>query len=227
MNKPTGDGVSDTMNVFELTSHDSLASYYLAQLRDRVVQKDRMRFRNNVQRLGQIMALEISKHLHYSTHEIQTPIERTQGKSITNWPVIITVLRAGLPYYQGFLDYFDQSDSGFIGAYRKEDENEIAINLEYFAAPSVEGRPVILVDPMLATGNSFVRSFKALKKHGTPSHVFLASLIAAPEGIENIKNSVDMNCSLWTVAIDKKLNDRFYIVPGLGDAGDLSFGNKL
>ena len=215
------------MDVFELSNVDSLASHYLGQLRDRAVQKDRLRFRHNVQRLGQIMALEISRHLPYTTKEIRTPLEATIGKTLRDWPVVITVLRAGLPYYQGFLDYFDQSDSGFIGAYRKEGENEIAINLEYLAAPSIEGRPVILVDPMLATGNSFVRSLNALQKHGRPAHVFLAALIAAPEGIEHIQKHADLNCSLWTVAVDKRLNENFYIVPGLGDAGDLSFGDKL
>jgi uracil phosphoribosyltransferase len=215
------------MDVFELSRVDSVASYYLSQLRDRVVQKDRLRFRQNVHRLGQIMAFEISKHLPYITTAIETPIQSTLGRSLKDWPVIITVLRAGLPYYQGFLDYFDQSDSGFIGAYRKEGEHEIAINLEYLAAPSIEGKPVILVDPMLATGNSFIRSLNALQKHGKPTHVYLAALIAAPEGIENIRNNAGLNCSLWTVAIDKKLNDQFFIVPGLGDAGDLSFGEKL
>lgn len=215
------------MDVFELSRVDSIAFHYLMQLRDRVVQKDRLGFRYNVQRLGQIMAFEISKHLQYASVEIQTPIEDTVSRSLKDWPVIITVLRAGLPYYQGFLDYFDQSDSGFIGAYRKEGEHEIAINLEYLAAPSIEGKSIILVDPMLATGNSFIRSLNALQKHGKPNHVFLASLIAAPEGIENIRNNAGLNCSLWTVAIDKQLNHQFYIVPGLGDAGDLSFGEKL
>lgn len=215
------------MEVFELNKVDSLASHFLSQLRDTKVQQDRLRFRTNVQRLGQIMAYEISKHLRYKATEIQTPIEATTEKVLQDAPVIITVLRAGLPYHQGFLNYFDQSDSGFIGAYRKEGEHEIAVHLEYLAAPSVEGRHVILVDPMLATGNSFLRSLKALQKHGKPAHVFLVALIAAPEGIQNIRNHADDNCSLWTVAIDKKLNDNFYIVPGLGDAGDLSFGDKL
>ncbi|MFM7850781.1 MAG: uracil phosphoribosyltransferase [Flammeovirgaceae bacterium] len=215
------------MKVFELNRVDSLAAYYLSQLRDQVVQKDRLRFRANVQRLGQIMAFEISKHLPYITTKIQTPIQTAQGKSLNDWPVLITVLRAGLPYHQGFLDYFDQSDSGFIGAYRKEGEEKITVNVEYLSAPSVQGRPVILIDPMLATGNSFLHSLNALEKHGMPSHVFLVSLIAAPEGIENLKKNAKNNCSLWTVAVDDGLNDNFYIVPGLGDAGDLSFGYKL
>jgi uracil phosphoribosyltransferase len=215
------------MNVFELIRTDSLASHYLAQLRDRVIQKDRLRFRANMQRLGQIMAFEISKRLPFITTEIQTPIQTALGKSLNSWPVLVTVLRAGLPYYQGFLDYFDQSDSGFIGAYRKEGEAEITVNLEYLAAPSVQGRLVILIDPMLATGNSLLRSLNALEKHGTPSHIFLVSLIAAPEGIENLKKNAKTNCSLWTVAIDAGLDNNFYIVPGLGDAGDSSFGNKL
>jgi uracil phosphoribosyltransferase len=215
------------MEVFVLNNINSIANQFLLELRDTKIQTDRMRFRNNLTRLGEIMAYEISKKLEYKSQSGQTPLQSVQISTINQQPVIITVLRAGLPYFQGFLNYFDRADSGFIGAYRKEGGDEITINLEYLAAPDLDGRPIILVDPMLATGNSFVRSVAALQKHGTPSHIFLASLIASPEGIRNIEQNIPVPFSLWTAAIDEKLNHNFYIVPGLGDAGDLSFGSKL
>ena len=215
------------MNVFVLNHQNSIANQFLLELRDQKIQQDRMRFRNNLMRLGEVMAYEISKKLSYKRKEIQTSLTNISIPTISQSPVIITVLRAGLPYFQGFLNYFDQSDSGFIGAYRKEGGNEIEIQLDYLAAPSLEGREVILVDPMLATGNSFVRSISALMKHGQPSHIFLAAMIASPEGIEIIQKKVTTPSSLWIVSIDEKLDQNFYIVPGLGDAGDLSFGQKL
>lgn len=215
------------MNVFVLNHQNSIANQFLLELRDQKIQQDRMRFRNNLMRLGEVMAYEISKKLSYKRKEIQTSLTNISIPTISQSPVIITVLRAGLPYFQGFLNYFDQSDSGFIGAYRKEGGNEIEIQLDYLAAPSLEGREVILVDPMLATGNSFVRSISALMKLGQPSHIFLAAMIASPEGIEIIQKKVTTPSSLWIVSIDEKLDQNFYIVPGLGDAGDLSFGQKL
>ena len=215
------------MNVFVLNHQNSIANQFLLELRDKKIQQDRMRFRNNLMRLGEVMAYEISKKLSYKRKEIQTSLTNISIPTISQSPVIITVLRAGLPYFQGFLNYFDQSDSGFIGAYRKEGGNEIEIQLDYLAAPSLEGREVILVDPMLATGNSFVRSISALMKLGQPSHIFLAAMIASPEGIEIIQKKVTTPASLWIGSIDEKLDQNFYIVPGLGDAGDLSFGQKL
>ena len=215
------------MNVFVLNHQNSIANQFLLELRDQKIQQDRMRFRKNLMRLGEVMAYEISKKLSYKRKEIQTSLTNISIPTISQSPVIITVLRAGLPYFQGFLNYFDQSDSGFIGAYRKEGGNEIEIQLDYLAAPSLEGREVILVDPMLATGNSFVRSISALMKLGQPSHIFLAAMIASPEGIEIIQKKVTTPSSLWIVSIDEKLDQNFYIVPGLGDAGDLSFGQKL
>lgn len=215
------------MEVFVLNNQNSIANQFLLELRDTQIQQDRMRFRNNLTRLGEIMAYEISKKLEYQNQSIETPLKPLQISTLTQQPVIITVLRAGLPYFQGFLNYYDHADSGFIGAYRKEGGDEVTINLEYLATPSLEGRLVILVDPMLATGNSFIRSMAALQKQGKPSHIFLAALIASPEGIRNIQKAITNSCSLWTASIDEKLNSNFYIVPGLGDAGDLSFGNKL
>ena len=136
-------------------------------------------------------------------------------------------MRAGLPYFDGFLDFFDRSDCGFMGAYREENSNDIVIHLDYVATPQVNDREVIVVDPMLATGESFVRSIQALLKHGTPSHIYVASLVASPEGIHFLKENLDVPFSIYTCAVDENLNHQFYIVPGLGDAGDLSFGVKL
>lgn len=214
------------MVVFNLCEQDSVANQFIGELRDKTIQQDRMRFRRNIERLGQIMAYEVSKKLAYKRKDILTPLGTAAVEVLNEQPVLITVMRAGLPYFQGFLNYFDRSDCGFIGAYRKEGGDEVMINLEYLATPGLEAREVILIDPMLATGKSFVRSIGALMKHGTPSHVHIVSLVAAPEGLNYIANNLKTPHSIWTCVIDERLNDQFYIVPGLGDAGDLCFGDK-
>lgn len=213
--------------VFNLSEKDSIANQFISELRDTAIQNDRMRFRKNVERLGQIMAYEISRKLTFRNKPVQTPLGMAPMKLIAEHPVLITVMRAGLPYFQGFLNSFDHSDCGFIGAYRKEGGEEVVINLEYLATPTVQNREVILIDPMLATGKSFVRSINALLKHGTPSHIHIASLVAVPDGIDFITQSLTLPYTIWTCVVDEKLNDQFYIVPGLGDAGDLCFGDKL
>lgn len=215
------------MDVFILNQQNSIANQFLLELRDQSIQQDRLRFRKNMERLGEIMAYEVSKRLKYTPAQVQTPLATTSIPVLSASPVIITVLRAGLTYFQGFINYFDRADCGFIGAYRKEGENEITINLEYLATGDLTNREVMIVDPMLATGNSFVRSVNALMSHGRPSHLHLISLVAAPEGVEHIKKSISLPSTVYTVAMDEKLNEQFYIVPGLGDAGDLSFGEKL
>ncbi len=215
------------MDVFVLNKENSVANQFLCELRDKKIQQDRMRFRQNLTRLGEVMAYEISKKLTYHPVVVDTPLQTMNALVLNQQPVLITVLRAGLPYFQGFLNYFDQSDSGFIGAYRKEGEKELTIQLDYLAAPSLESKVVILIDPMLATGNSVLRSVSALLKHGRPSHIYVASLVAAPEGVKNINEQLQVPCSLFTVSMDDRLNKDFYIVPGLGDAGDLSFGEKI
>jgi uracil phosphoribosyltransferase len=212
---------------YNLTEQSSIVNQFLLELRDKNIQQDRMRFRKNMERLGEIMAYEISKKMVYDKKTIETPMGKTNAVVLKNQPVLITILRAGLVYFQGFHNLFDQADCGFIGAYRQEGTNEIVINLEYLATPSLEGREVILIDPMLATGRSFVRTIQVMLKHGTPSHVHIAALISAPEGIQYLKEQVKIPYTLWTCAVDEKLNHQFYIVPGLGDAGDLSFGEKL
>lgn len=215
------------MDVFVLNKENSVANQFLIELRDKNIQQDRMKFRHNLTRLGEVMAYEISKKLAYHQIVVETPLKKTQSFAIKQQPVLITVLRAGLPYFQGFLNYFDQADSGFIGAYRKEGEQELSIQLDYLATPSLQNREVILIDPMLATGNSIIRSVAALLKHGNPSHIYVASLVAAPEGVKNINEHLSVASSLFTVSMDENLNSEFYIVPGLGDAGDLSFGEKI
>lgn len=214
--------------LFNLSEQNSVANHFVAELRDLTLQKDRARFRKNVERLGQIMAYEISKKLQYRQRSVETPLGTSMTSLMEKGPILITVMRAGLPYFQGFLDFFDKCDCGFIGAYRREDGNDdVIINLEYMAAPSIDNRDVILIDPMLATGHSFVRSVEALSKHGKPSHLYIASLVSVPEGISHITANLKIAHSIWTCAVDERLNEQFYIVPGLGDAGDLCFGQKL
>jgi uracil phosphoribosyltransferase len=214
--------------LFNLSEQNSIANHFVSELRDVNIQSDRLRFRKNVERLGQIMAYEISKKFKYKDKAVKTPLGSSNISLMEDGPVLITVMRAGLPYFQGFLDFFDKCDCGFIGAYRKEDgHDDVVINLEYMATPLVENREVILIDPMLATGHSFVRSIDALIKRGIPSHIYIASLVSVHDGISYVSKNVKTPHSVWTCAVDEKLNELFYIVPGLGDAGDLCFGPKL
>lgn len=213
--------------LFNLSEQNSIANQFVAELRDISVQKDRLKFRNNMQRLGRIMSYEMSKGFDYVPATIETPLGFSSSHLPVGHPVLVTVLRAALPYFQGFLDTFDHAECGFIGAYRREGGREVTISLDYLAAPSIEGRRVIVIDPMLATGKSCVSTIDALLKHGTPSHVYIASVVAVREGIMFIEENVKIPHSIWTCAVDQRLNEAFYIVPGLGDAGDLSFGEKI
>jgi len=210
-----------------LNQQPTIANQFLLELRDTTIQKDREKFRKNVSRLGELMAYEISKKLTYQSVTIQTPLATAQVEVPKEKPVLITVLRAGLAYFHGFQNYYGQADCGFIGAYRKEGEAELAIHLDYLATPDLEGKVVILIDPMLATGMSFINSVNALLKQGTPAFIHIAALVAAPEGVKYIHDNLNLPFHIWTWAMDEKLNTQHYIVPGLGDAGDLSFGEKL
>jgi uracil phosphoribosyltransferase len=214
------------MTVRNLGEKDSIANQYLAELRDPLRQTDRMRFRHNLTRLGEIMAYEISKELNYTQQVITTSL----GSKPMNLPeqdlVLLTILRAGLPFMEGFQRIFNQADTGFVGAYRVEGKSELRIEAGYVAVPNLAGKKVVLLDTMLATGKSLEETLNLLKEKGQPSHLYLASVIAAPEGIQHLSQVVKGAASLWTFAIDEKLNSDFYIVPGLGDAGDLSFGEK-
>lgn len=214
--------------VFNLSEENTVANQFIAQLRDRTVQVDRMKFRKNLERLGQVMAYEISRRLTYHARDVETPLGKSTMMLMEQEPVLFTVLRAGLPFFQGFLDYFDGSDCGFVGAYRKEGGSEITIQLDYVASPGVTGRDVILVDPMLATGKSIARTVDSILEIGKPRHLYIASLVAVQEGVDWITKQVTaVPYSIFTCALDQHLDERFYIVPGLGDAGDLSFGEKL
>jgi uracil phosphoribosyltransferase len=194
-----------------------------------VIQKDRLRFRKNLERIGELMAYEISKGLSYRDIKIDTTLGECVAKVIDPAPVLMTVLRAGLPFLNGFLNIFEGSDVGFVGACREETGASVAIKMDYWAVPPMEHRVLILADPMLATGKSMVEVLEMLIRQHMPAHIHIASVIAAPEGIDRLmiffqKNKIRF--SIWTAAIDEKLNAQFYIVPGLGDAGDLSFGSK-
>lgn len=214
------------MTVRNLGETHSIANQYLAELRDPGKQTQRFLFRRNLTRLGEIMAYEISKELSYREETITTPL----GKKVMQVPepevVLLTVLRAGVPFLEGFQHVYDQSDTGFIGAFRVEGAEELKIQAGYVAVPNLEGKKVILLDTMLATGKSLAEVLRLLKGHGQPAHLFLASVIAAPEGVRYLTETVKGPASLWTFAIDEKLNSDYYIVPGLGDAGDLSYGQK-
>ncbi|MDR9456257.1 MAG: uracil phosphoribosyltransferase [Salegentibacter sp.] len=216
------------MQVHHLLEQNSIASKFLAELRDVSIQKDRMRFRRNIQRLGEILGYELSKSLNYNVAEIKSPL----GPATMYLPekdiVICSILRAGVPLHEGLLNYFDEAENSFISAYRHHpfDDERFEIIVEYLASPSLEGKTLILADPMLATGRSFVNVLDALKEMGTPKQIHLVSVIGAQEGVEYISENFPENTQLWIAAIDKELNDHGYIVPGLGDAGDLCYGNK-
>jgi uracil phosphoribosyltransferase len=210
-----------------LNKEHSIANSFLAELRDRKVQTDREKFRRNLVKLGQLMAYEISKSFNYQRQLVSTPLGDAELHLPIEKPVLTTVLRAGLPYFEGFTECFPMSDCGFIGAYRKEGEEQVTINLDYAATPNVEGKVVLVIDPMLATGKSFVKAVNTLVRNGAPSYIHVASLVAAPEGVKYLEDNLGLPHTIWTWALDEKLNERFYIVPGLGDVGDLCFGEKL
>jgi uracil phosphoribosyltransferase len=207
---------------------NSIASQYLSELRDTGIQQDRMRFRKNVERLGEIFGWEISKKLEYVEKEIQTPLGTAKHLVLKNQPVLATILRAGLPFHQGLLNVFDRADNAFISAFRKYDtESAFHIELDYVATPDLAGKILLLADPMLATGWSLGKVYTELMKYGKPAHTHIVSIIAAKPGIDYLQKFLPANSfTIWTVGIDEKLNKHSYIVPGLGDAGDLAYGEK-
>ncbi|MEM8894512.1 MAG: uracil phosphoribosyltransferase [Bacteroidota bacterium] len=217
------------MEINIINEKPSVVNQYLAQLRDVDVQNDRLRFRRNLERIGEIMAYEISKESEYVQVSRKSPLSEFSSLEIKSRPYIIGILRASLPFIQGFLNMFDESDCGFVGAYRKHSQgDEFDISLDYLATDSLEGKNVIIADPMLATGKSLVDTVGLLSQQGQPKSIQLASVIASKDGLNYIERALgQMNVTLWTAVVDDKLNDRYYIVPGLGDAGDLAFGNKL
>lgn len=218
------------MKVINLSEHHSVLNNFLREIRDVDIQKDRLRFRRNIERIGEVMAIELSKELDYISTDIQTPLAKTTVDTIHDPLVLATILRAGLPLHQGFLNIFDHAENAFLSAYRREGKDgELEIVAEYMAAPSIEGKTLIVVDPMLATGMSMEVGYLALLKHGTPRHTHLCCTIATPQAIDYLRKALNdsEDVTLWCAAIDPVLNEKKYIVPGLGDAGDLCYGIKI
>ena len=210
-----------------LSNEVSLVNSWINELRNVEVQTDRMKFRRNMERIGEIAAFEISKKLDYREVEITTPLDKIKVKEIAVQPVITTILRAGVPLFQGVLNYFDKADCGFVAAYRKHDMNDyFSIKQDYLTCPNIEGRPLIVADPMLATGASLIEALKDLLTHGKPSQIHIVAAIASRQGAEAIRTAYP-EAHIWIGAIDEELTSKGYITPGLGDAGDLSFGEKL
>ncbi len=212
----------------KLTEGDSILNQYIAELRDVEIQKDSMRFRKNLERLGEIFGYEISKALKYETRETTTPLGLANVPVLKDYPVLIPILRAGLPLHSGLLHVFDKSESAFVSAYRKVGKNnKFTIKIDYVSSPDLTGKTVILADPMLATGASIVATYKELQHYGKPKHVHLVVAVASLEGIEHLKKQLpSRKFTLWVAAVDTELTAKAYIVPGLGDAGDLAFGVK-
>jgi len=217
------------MKVIDLGATNSVINHYMAQLRDVNYQQNRTLFRRNLKRIAHAMAFELSKTLHYTPAVVTTPLGQKHTSLSQERIVVGTVLRAGLAFHEGFLDVFDSADSAFVAAYRQEGCKEnLKIKLDYLATPTLDGCTFLMVDPMLATGGSLELAYQAFLRAGTPAQLHICCVIAAPEGIERLKAAFPAdNVTLWVAAVDSHLNEAAYIVPGLGDAGDLSFGEKL
>ncbi len=217
------------MHIHNLSEINSVLNTFITEMRDVNIQNDAMRFRRNIERVGEILGYELSKSLHYEKTTITTPLGTATQNSLTDEIVLCSILRAGVPLHNGLLNYFDKAENAFISAYRhhKDNPESFEIVVEYLACPSLENKTLILADPMLATGQSMLATFEALKPFGTPKALHLVSVIGAQEGVNFVSDSFDDNTHLWIATIDENLNDKSYIVPGLGDAGDLAFGQKL
>jgi uracil phosphoribosyltransferase len=214
--------------VHHLSEKHSLLSNWVAELRDVNVQNDRMRFRRNLERIGEVAAYEMSKHMTNKIVPTTTPLGIHQSKMLEEQPVLATILRAGLPLHQGMLNYFDKADNAFISAYRKHhDDGSFEISIEYLSCPDLNNRVVIVSDPMLATGASLVETIKAITKNQTPKELHIVVAIASKKGIETVEAALGKNIPIWCGDIDDTLNDHSYIIPGLGDAGDLAYGTKM
>ena len=216
------------MRIVNLGDTNSILNKFVAELRDVDIQKDSLRFRRNVERIGEIMAYEISKEFHYSTKDIQSPLGIAPMNTPDDQIVISTILRAGLPFHQGFLRYLDNAENAFVSAYRKyKDRLNFDIHIEYIASPRLTGKTLIISDPMLATGSSMELAYEALLTKGVPGHVHVASFISSKQALEYLQKKMpDDKTTIWIAALDNDLDDHSYIVPGLGDAGDLAFGEK-
>lgn len=216
------------MRVINLSEKNSLLNQYLKEIRSVSVQGDSLRFRRNIERIGEVMALEVSKALDYASESVQTPLGVSEVPVVQDQVVLATVMRAGLPLHQGFLNMFDHAENAFLSAYRRVNEKgELEIVSEYLAAPALTGKTLLLVDPMLATGMSMDAAYQALLTHGKPKHIHLCCVIGTKQAVEFLQGIMPEDVTLWCAAIDPMLNEKKYIVPGLGDAGDLCFGEKL
>lgn len=216
------------MKIVDFAQQPSLVGQYLMEMRDVNIQKDAMRFRRNLERIGQIMAYEISRTLHYRQLCVQTPLAETLCPVTEDKIVLATIFRAGVPFHQGFLSYFDNAENAFVSAYRKYTDTEnFDVFIEYLASPCLDGKTLILCDPMLATGKSMELSYRALLTKGTPAHIHVASVIASQQAVDYVARTFPAdNTTVWVGAVDEHLNAHSYIVPGLGDAGDLAYGSK-
>ncbi|MBQ3998195.1 MAG: uracil phosphoribosyltransferase [Paludibacteraceae bacterium] len=222
------------MKVINLSEHNSVLNQYLREIRDVNIQKDSLRFRRNIERIGEFMAMEVSKVLDYEQTEVQTPLASATVNTISDQLVLATILRAGMPLHQGFLNVFDRAENAFLSAYRRvgrnvHGEEQLEIVAEYMAAPAIDGKVLIVADPMLATGMSMEVGYLALLRHGKPKHTHLCCTIGTPQAIDCLRKSLgdSEDITLWCAAIDPVLNEKKYIVPGLGDAGDLCYGTKI
>ncbi|MBP0902845.1 uracil phosphoribosyltransferase [Mariniflexile gromovii] len=217
------------MHIHNLSQQNSVLNAFISEIRDISVQKDRMRFRRNIERIGEVLGYEMSKNLNYKPISIETPLGTSSMNVIENEIVLCSILRAGVPLHNGLLNYFDTAENAFISAYRHHEKNSesFEIIVEYLACPNLEGKTLILADPMLATGQSMVSTFEALKPFGIPKEIHLVSVIGAQEGVDYVDRHFDKTTHLWVATVDENLNDKGYIIPGLGDAGDLSYGEKL
>ncbi len=217
------------MQIHNLSETPSILNTFMSEIRDVNIQNDRMRFRRNIERIGEVLGYELSKSLHFEAYKTETPLGNHSTSLYKNDIVLCSILRAGVPLHNGLLNYFDAAENAFISAYRhhKNNPESFEIIVEYLACPSLQGKTLILADPMLATGQSMVATYEALKPFGTPKDIHLVSVIGAQEGVDFVAKHFDTNAHLWIADIDDTLNEKGYIVPGLGDAGDLAFGNKL
>jgi len=218
------------MELHILSQQNTVLNKFIAQIRDREVQTDSMRFRRNMERIGEITAYELSKELNYTPRTVETPLGEAVVQQIDDRIVIATILRAWLPFHQGFLNYFDDAQNAFVSAYRKSTKDgKFTVKVEYISCGDLEGKTLLLVDPMLATGSSLVLAYNALcERGGTPAHTHVASVIASEQGVDYVmKNMPRQTTTVWVAAVDEELTSRSYIVPGIGDAGDLAYGEKI
>ena len=218
------------MEVINFAEQNSVVNQYMAELRDKNYQRNRLLFRHNIKRVGEMMAYELSKTLDYRPKTVTTPLGTLDIPLAKDELLIATVLRAGLPFHEGFLNVFDHAENGFVSAYRmytNREHTEVGVHTEYMASPSVKGKTLVIVDPMLATGGSMAASIEALLKTGKPKKIHIACVIATPEGINVIKEALPADSTIWCAAIDPGMNEHKYIVPGFGDCGDLCYGEKL